>query len=1405
MKKITLLIVFLLSNVIGFSQTTVTIGTGTSASGTSDNGNPIYRSSATSGFSFSQSVQLLTQADLSSVGLSGGSTITKIAYYKTNTSTMGAGRTADLKIYLKNSGSTSLVTTQNMTTWTTGATLCYSNPAVSDTNIPATAGWVEFTFTTPFNYTGGSIEVAIDWTGNGAGSGLTTGAFLWQYTAATAVKAVGTSNSSAITGNLTTSQSRLYNTQLTFSNSPCTGVPAPGNTIASNLTPCAGGTVTFTTQNPTMGSGVTYQWYNSSGTISGATNSTYSQSITSSDSFHCEVTCAGNTTATTPVSVTPLIINSFPWLEEFNTFLPNCWQAADNGDLISGPATFGSSSWVADGFGNNGTTGSIRYEIWLAAANDWIISPLVSIPATGYELKFDAAVTQWNTTAAPTVPWESDDFVEVLVSTSLSNWTVLYTYNDTNVPSPTGDANIINLDAYAGQNVRFAFRVVEGTANGLADLNFYVDNFQIRQTPSCLEPTLLTVNTITANSATLGWTELGTASTWEIEYGPAGFVSGTGTLVPASTNPFVLNGLTSNTSYDFYVRTVCGATQLSYWAGPMAFKTKCNDLTDYVENFDTYTTGTNSLPECWSRGGTSLNTYITNGAVAPMSPSNRLYINASGITPTEAYAILPAVSNLQANTHRLKFKAFSTTANSPLQIGYLTDPTDMNTFIQLEEITLPSTLIQNTQEFTIVPIGIPAGVKHLAIRNSGYPGAVTTAYIDDVKWELIPACPEPSFLTASGITSSSANLAWTEMGSASLWNIEYGITGFTQGTGGTLVSGVTTNPYTLNGLTPATTYQYYVQADCGGTAGASTWTGPFTFTTTCVAVTDFIQDFESTTGTLFPICWSKVGTTGSANTQASTGISGSRNLYMYSTSTSSRPVVSMVPVSNASAGTHRMSMKVRANFTVGETLELGYLTNPSDANSFVSINSIVTNSTTVAQNFITIPTAMPSGDVVFALRTGTSLYSVLIDDVKWEPIPIVAPTCATNIVAVPNASCGNQATVISWNASTGANGYNITIGTTIGGSDVLNNVNIGSVLTYNFVGLSGTTYYYTITPFNNVGPASGCTEQTFTTFATGCACTPVYTTGITDSDLISNVVITGTTLSNNTGTSTTGPYYTYFTGQPNYTATLNQGVTYDLVVTVGTFGSQNVAVWIDFNDDLTFSASERVGFTTTSISANGSATIQIPISCSATPGNHLMRVRDVYATTGANIDPCSSYGYGETEDYNITINATTIPAPTGNAMQTVTESTPANATIEDLVVSPTSVIWYATQADALAGTNALVAGTQLVDNATYYAVNVQNGCPSAPFAVTVAVVLSEEGFNLASFVAYPNPVKDVLNLSYSTEITFVKVINLLGQEVISRKIGSASTQLDMSNLTAGAYIVNVTLNNVTKTIKVIKQ
>ena len=46
---------------------------------------------------------------------------------------------------------------------------------------------------------------------------------------------------------------------------------------------------------------------------------------------------------------------------------------------------------------------------------------------------------------------------------------------------------------------------------------------------------------------------------------------------------------------------------------------------------------------------------------------------------------------------------------------------------------------------------------------------------------------------------------------------------------------------------------------------------------------------------------------------------------------------------------------------------------------------------------------------------------------------------------------------------------------------------------------------------------------------------------------------------------------------------------------------------------------------------------------------------------------------------------------------------------------------------------------------------------------------------------------------------------MLGQEVLTRTVNAASAQVDMSQLAAGTYLVNVTSGDVQKTIKVVKQ
>ncbi len=76
-------------------------------------------------------------------------------------------------------------------------------------------------------------------------------------------------------------------------------------------------------------------------------------------------------------------------------------------------------------------------------------------------------------------------------------------------------------------------------------------------------------------------------------------------------------------------------------------------------------------------------------------------------------------------------------------------------------------------------------------------------------------------------------------------------------------------------------------------------------------------------------------------------------------------------------------------------------------------------------------------------------------------------------------------TSLIWSYAPRATGYIINMGTTPGGTDVLNGVDVGNVLNYNppFDLDSETTYYVTVIPYNENGQTTGCTETSFTTEA----------------------------------------------------------------------------------------------------------------------------------------------------------------------------------------------------------------------------------------------------------------------------------------------------------------------------------
>ena len=182
-----------------------------------------------------------------------------------------------------------------------------------------------------------------------------------------------------------------------------------------------------------------------------------------------------------------------------------------------------------------------------------------------------------------------------------------------------------------------------------------------------------------------------------------------------------------------------------------------------------------------------------------------------------------------------------------------------------------------------------------------------------------------------------------------------------------------------------------------------------------------------------------------------------------------------------------------------------------------------------------------------------------------------------------------------------------------------------------------TTYDWYVRAYCSAGDTSFYANSSFFTGY----CIPTYSSGTLYGDLISEVSITGTTLLNNTGSTNGTPAYTYFNGGGTETGDLSAGTSYDVVVTSGSYpGGQNFTAWIDFNDNLIFEESERIGSTSAQTTLSYQvATFTITLPCDPSVGVHRMRVRDVWNAAGSTLDPCSNYGYGETEDYDVNVLA----------------------------------------------------------------------------------------------------------------------------------------------------------------------
>ena len=238
-----------------------------------------------------------------------------------------------------------------------------------------------------------------------------------------------------------------------------------------------------------------------------------------------------------------------------------------------------------------------------------------------------------------------------------------------------------------------------------------------------------------------------------------------GTGTLVNTNPYTLSGLDPLTNYQVYVQADCGGGDVSEWAGPISVLTPGTCGFFTVELVDSYGDGWN---------GNELEV-VVNGAV---------------------YTTLTIVSGTGPETTLI-----------PVNIG---DVVDFN--------YLPTGTYQSENSYKVFDQNQDEIYNEGA---TGIPASVTGV-------NACPSCLDPSALTASNVTSTTADISWTAGDTESAWNFEYGLSGFTQGSGTSF--NLTTNSYSLTGLTPATSYDVHIQADCGS-GNLSEWVGPISVST----------------------------------------------------------------------------------------------------------------------------------------------------------------------------------------------------------------------------------------------------------------------------------------------------------------------------------------------------------------------------------------------------------------------------------------------------------------------------------------------------------------------------------------------------------------------------------------------
>ncbi len=1013
----------------------------------------------------------------------------------------------------------------------------------------------------------------------------------------------------------------------------CTDPPVAG-TISGNSLTCPSTSVTLTLLGQTLGTSV--QWQTSTDSLAwtdlpGDTNTSYTtQPITAKTYFRVKVTCSDSAfTAGFPVDLNSLFAcycaPTYSYGCGFGDEIANVSLGALNNSSACTPApyyTFYDSVTVPDLPQTTTQTISITFgSDGNQYAGVWI----------DYNQDGDFS--------------DSTEFVAFNTVSGGSGGTI--TLNFIVPASATLGQTLMRVRG--GDDSQMGNTPCGASAEDYGESEDYIVN--ITAAPSCAAPTSVSV-AVAGDSATVSFVSTGLSTT--IEYGPVGFTPGTGTVVNGIDSPYVISSLAPHTTYSFYLQDSCSGA-LSPPVGPTNFTTPCGiETAPYCQSFE----NGGAIPNCWAQGAgnaepwkfsnTGSGNHIGNsGVITGTTTSGGYFAWVDDSSPNSLGTTLqsPPIDVSGLTTPLLQFFLLSNNEGYT-NVDFSVDVFDgaaWNTGVFTHNTNTVGGWEQISVPLNGLTITGPIQLRFIVNETNG------TDFYDDVAIDDIcvietPVCTDPpvaGIISGDSLTCPSSPITLTLSGQTQATALQWQIS--TDSLAWSDISGATGKIYTT--LLSSESY-FRVKVTCSDSAFTAGFHVGLNAVTNCycTSTATFTADEDIFNVTL--------GSLNNSSTCSSTG-TGTSVLNQYSDYTTTVAAPSLqrtvsypfsVQVGTCGTGSYNNVTAIYIDFNRN-----GLYTDPGEK---VYLSATATSGAHFETGNIIVPAGADTGYAgmrVITVETSTPGNITPCGTYSWgetedylvhlEAAPLCTNPPVAGTIGGSNLTCPSTSptltlmgytlgTAVQWQTSTDSLTW----------TDILGATNS----TYTTQPLSSEVYFRAKVTCSDSAFTAGfhITIDSFTHCY--CASSATYTG---DEDIF-NVTLgslnnSSTCLSTGTGASVLNQYsdYTTTVAAPS----LQRALTYPFSVQVGTCGGNwdnSTAIYIDFNQNGLFTdPGENVYLS--AVAGNGlhfeTGSIAIPLL--ADTGYTRMRVITVETSTPGDITPCGTYGWGETEDYLVHLEA----------------------------------------------------------------------------------------------------------------------------------------------------------------------